>query len=75
MKSCSLFRPPSVTDAQIGEAVAGLRGEIAQVPSAVSAIKVGGKRAYQLAREGQAVELAASQRPHRPVRRAGHPAA
>jgi tRNA pseudouridine55 synthase len=48
-----------ITDAQIGEAVAGLRGDIAQVPSAVSAIKVGGKRAYQLAREGQAVELAA----------------
>jgi tRNA pseudouridine55 synthase len=47
-----------VTDAQIGEAVAALRGEIAQVPSAVSAIKVGGKRAYQLVREGQAVELA-----------------
>jgi tRNA pseudouridine55 synthase len=37
--------------------VAALRGEIAQVPSAVSAIKVGGKRAYTLAREGQAVEL------------------
>jgi tRNA pseudouridine55 synthase len=48
-----------VSDAQIGEAVGPLRGEIAQVPSAVSAIKVGGKRAYQLAREGQAVELAA----------------
>lgn len=48
-----------VTDAQIEQAVAGLRGDIAQVPSAVSAIKVGGKRAYQLAREGQAVELAA----------------
>jgi tRNA pseudouridine55 synthase len=47
-----------VTDAQIGETVARLRGEIAQVPSAVSAIKVGGKRAYQLAREGQVVELA-----------------
>jgi tRNA pseudouridine55 synthase len=47
-----------VTEAQIGEAVAGLRGEIAQVPSTVSAIKVGGKRSYQLAREGQAVELA-----------------
>jgi tRNA pseudouridine55 synthase len=28
------------------------------VPSAVSAVKVGGKRAYKLAREGQAVELA-----------------
>jgi len=48
-----------VTDAQIGEAVAALRGEIAQIPSAVSAIKVGGKRAYKLAREGHAVELAA----------------
>jgi tRNA pseudouridine55 synthase len=47
-----------VADAQIGEAVARLRGEIAQVPSAVSAIKVGGQRAYKLAREGQAVELA-----------------
>ena len=47
-----------VTDAQIGEVVAALRGEIAQVPSAVSAVKIGGKRAYKLAREGQAVELA-----------------
>lgn len=47
-----------ITDAQINEAVARLRGEIAQVPSAVSAIKVGGTRAYQLARKGQVVELA-----------------
>jgi tRNA pseudouridine55 synthase len=48
-----------VTDAQIDEAVAALRGEIAQIPSAVSAVKVGGKRAYKLAREGQGVELEA----------------
>jgi tRNA pseudouridine55 synthase len=48
-----------VADDQIGEAVAALRGEIAQVPSAVSAVKVGGKRAYKLVREGQTVELAA----------------
>jgi tRNA pseudouridine55 synthase len=48
-----------VTDARIGDAVAGLRGDIAQIPSAVSAVKVGGKRAYKLVREGQAVELAA----------------
>lgn len=48
-----------VTDAAISAAVAALRGDIEQVPSAVSAIKVGGKRAYQLAREGQTVELAA----------------
>ena len=47
-----------VTDDQIGEAVAPMRGEIAQVPSAVSAIKVGGKRAYKLVREGETVELA-----------------
>ncbi len=34
-------------------------GELDQVPSAVSAIKVGGKRAYQRVREGEDVELAA----------------
>src|ERR1700758_1800402 len=49
----------AVTDAQIADAVAALRGEIQQVPSAVSAIKVDGQRAYKLAREGQTVELAA----------------
>jgi len=47
-----------VGEAQIDEAVAALRGEIEQVPSAVSAIKIGGQRAYRLAREGQAIELA-----------------
>jgi tRNA pseudouridine55 synthase len=52
-----------VTTEAIAAAIAGLRGDIRQVPSAVSAIKVGGRRAYQLAREGHAVELAA-----RPVR-------
>lgn len=48
-----------ITDEQIEHAVAALRGEIDQVPSSVSAIKVGGQRAYKLAREGQTVELAA----------------
>ncbi len=38
--------------------IARMRGEIAQRPSAVSAIKIGGKRAYQLVREGQDVQLA-----------------
>lgn len=47
-----------VTDTQVEGAVAALRGEIAQIPSAVSAVKVGGQRAYKLAREGQTVELA-----------------
>src|SRR6202012_4928927 len=53
----------NVTDEAIETAVAALRGDIAQVPSAVSAIKVDGQRAYRLAREGRTVELAA-----RPVR-------
>jgi tRNA pseudouridine55 synthase len=48
-----------VTDDAISAGVAVLRGEISQRPSTVSAIKVDGKRAYQLAREGQEVELAA----------------
>jgi tRNA pseudouridine55 synthase len=47
-----------VSDTDIEKAVAALRGEISQIPSAVSAVKVGGKRAYKLAREGQTVELA-----------------
>jgi tRNA pseudouridine55 synthase len=37
--------------------VAGLTGEIQQVPPAVSAIKVGGQRAYRLTRAGAAPEL------------------
>jgi tRNA pseudouridine55 synthase len=48
-----------VDDDAIAVAVAARRGEIEQIPSSVSAVKVAGKRAYQLAREGQAVELAA----------------
>lgn len=48
-----------VTDDAIEAAVAALRGEISQVPSAVSAIKVDGKRAYQRVRDGEQVELAA----------------
>ena len=48
-----------VTEQAIAEAVATYTGDIEQVPSSVSAIKVGGKRAYQLARDGQEVTLAA----------------
>ncbi|MEU0494392.1 tRNA pseudouridine(55) synthase TruB [Mycobacterium sp. NPDC006124] len=48
-----------VTDAEVEAAVATLRGEVDQIPSAVSAIKVDGQRAYKLAREGKVVELAA----------------
>ena len=48
-----------LTDEQIRAGIALLRGEISQRPSAVSAIKVGGKRSYQLVRKGERVELPA----------------
>ena len=59
-------------------AMASLTGDITQVPSAVSAIKVEGRRAYDRARAGEPVELSARPvrvqrfapvafRPHRPL--------
>lgn len=49
----------SLTRDAIDAAVAPLRGRISQVPSSVSAIKVAGKRAYDLVRAGEEVELKA----------------
>ena len=48
-----------ITPGDLEPALASLRGRIQQVPSAVSAIKVNGKRAYDLARRGMEVELKA----------------
>jgi tRNA pseudouridine55 synthase len=48
-----------LTEEKVREALAGFVGEIDQVPSAVSAIKVDGKRAYDRVRAGEQVELAA----------------
>ena len=48
-----------VTDEAIATAVAALTGEIDQVPSSVSAIKVDGKRSYARVRAGEEVVLAA----------------
>ena len=52
-----------LTDGAIAAVIADLCGDIEQVPSAVSAVKVGGRRAYRLVREGHSVDL-----PARPVR-------
>lgn len=49
----------AVTYERIMAAVARLTGEIQQVPSAVSAIKVDGERSYARVRKGEDVELAA----------------
>ncbi|AMS04805.1 tRNA pseudouridine(55) synthase TruB [Acidipropionibacterium acidipropionici] len=46
-----------LTEAGIGEAMAPLRGDILQVPTAVSAIKVNGQRAYKRVRAGEDVVL------------------
>ncbi|MBN9141767.1 MAG: tRNA pseudouridine(55) synthase TruB [Micrococcales bacterium] len=49
----------AVTDAAIAAGIAALTGPIAQTPSTYSAIKVDGRRAYDRARAGEEVELAA----------------
>ena len=46
-----------VTDADVVAAIAPLTGEISQVPSTFSAIKVDGRRSYDRARAGEEVEL------------------
>jgi tRNA pseudouridine55 synthase len=52
----------AVSDDAVRAAMLPLSGDIEQVPSAVSAIKVDGERAYKRVRDGQAVSL-----PARPV--------
>ncbi len=49
----------ALTDDDIAREMTPLTGRISQVPSRVSAIKVNGRRAYDLARAGEEVELAA----------------
>ncbi|MFC7580878.1 tRNA pseudouridine(55) synthase TruB [Schaalia naturae] len=58
LRGCS-----GLSDEALEAAIAPLRGDIWQIPSAVSAIKIGGRRAYALAREGVEVDI-----PARPVR-------
>ena len=48
-----------VTEDAVRAGLAGMVGEIDQVPSAVSAIKIDGKRAYERVRAGEDVQIAA----------------
>ncbi len=48
---------PAPTRQVVEAALAGFRGPILQRPPAYSALKVGGRRAYQLAREGTPLDL------------------
>lgn len=49
---------PVVTRAAVEDAMRALTGPIRQVPPAYSAVQVAGRRAYQMARAGETVELA-----------------
>ena len=46
----------AVTEADVTKAAAEFVGEIMQIPPMVSAVKINGKKLYQLAREGKTVE-------------------
>ncbi|NLN70517.1 MAG: tRNA pseudouridine(55) synthase TruB [Chloroflexi bacterium] len=50
-------RPVDITTEQIEEALTHFEGTVEQTPPAYSAKRVQGKKAYELAREGEAVEL------------------
>src|SRR6185295_5166076 len=58
-ENTELENPPIPSLAEIEQAATKLTGEIMQRPPAFSALKVAGKRAYDLARRGQTVELEA----------------
>jgi len=47
-----------ITEAQFEEALKGFVGEIEQIPPPYSAVKVKGRKAYEMAREGEEVDLA-----------------
>nr|MDT0664876.1 tRNA pseudouridine(55) synthase TruB [Micromonospora sp. DSM 115978] len=52
-------RPVEASPEAVAAAMSALTGAVMQVPSSVSAIKVGGVRSYARVRAGEAVELAA----------------
>ncbi len=53
------YETAHITSALIEEKLRDFIGEIQQIPPAFSAVKVDGKRAYELARKGKEVELKA----------------
>ena len=50
-------QPPALTQAELDELTVPFRGQFDQLPPQFSAKKVAGKRLYELARQGEAVEL------------------
>ncbi len=62
-QSLAAVSTAAISEADVRAAMGLLTGDILQVPSSVSAIKVDGQRAYRRVREGEVVDL-----PARPVR-------
>jgi tRNA pseudouridine55 synthase len=54
----TLERPVTATEAEVRAAMAALVGDSLQVPPAYSAVKVGGRKLYEAARQGQVLEAA-----------------
>ncbi|WP_340539347.1 tRNA pseudouridine(55) synthase TruB [Nocardioides sp. GXZ039] len=57
LSQASAEQVEALTPEEIRSALASFVGEIDQVPTAVSAVKVDGKRAYQRVRDGEQVQL------------------
>lgn len=53
----STVDPSTVDEQMVRTGIAALTGDIQQVPSSVSAVKVAGRRAYAMVRAGERVEL------------------
>lgn len=51
-------KPVEITEEQFIESLKSFEGEIEQVPPPYSAVKVKGRKAYEMAREGEEVDLA-----------------
>ncbi len=49
-------KPVNITSEQVEAVLSRFRGEIQQIPPMYSAIKIGGKKLYELARQGKEVE-------------------
>lgn len=50
------YSPCSATNEEINKAISTFVGDIAQIPPMYSALKVNGKKLYELARQGQVIE-------------------
>lgn len=56
LKQCMAGQPESLEEEKIRSAILGFVGEYDQIPPMYSALKVGGKKLYELAREGKEIE-------------------